>query len=82
MSSIEVEERLYIAEKWTATVFLGVACLYGGGRGCSDSVNLYPDYGAGVQYVLKRREGIVLNLEYAGGKDGNYGVYLKLGYSF
>jgi hypothetical protein len=82
MSSIEVEERLYIAEKWTATVFLGVACLYGGGRGCSDSVNLYPDYGAGVQYVLKRREGIVLNLEYAGGKDGNYGVYLKLGYSY
>jgi hypothetical protein len=45
-------------------------------------VNLYPDYGAGVQYVLKRREGIVLNLEYAGGKDGNYGVYLKLGYSY
>jgi hypothetical protein len=26
--------------------------------------------------------GIVLNLEYAHGKDGNYGVYLKTGYAF
>jgi hypothetical protein len=25
---------------------------------------------------------IVANLEYAAGKDGNYGVYLKLGYGF
>jgi hypothetical protein len=82
MSSLEAEERLRLAEKWTATVFAGVACLYGGGRDCSDKVNLYPDIGAGVQYVLKRREGIVLNLEYAQGKDGNYGVYLKLGYSY
>ncbi|HET7763614.1 MAG TPA: hypothetical protein VFK92_00825 [Burkholderiales bacterium] len=82
MSSLEAEERLRLAEKWTATLFAGVACLYGDGRGCSEKVNLYPDYGAGVQYVLKRREGIVLNLEYAGGKDGNYGVYLKLGYSY
>jgi hypothetical protein len=32
--------------------------------------------------VLKRREGIVANLEYAQGKAGNYGVYLKLGYSY
>jgi hypothetical protein len=82
MSSLEVEERLRIAEKWTATLFAGVACLYGDGRGCDEKANLYPDIGAGVQYVLKRREGIVLNLEYAQGKDGNYGVYLKLGYSF
>jgi hypothetical protein len=82
MSSLEAEERLRLGEKWTATLFTGVACLYGDGRSCSDKVNLYPDVGAGVQYVLKRREGIVANLEYAQGKDGNYGVYLKLGYSY
>jgi hypothetical protein len=82
MSSIEIEERLRIAEKWTATIFAGAACLYGDGRACSDNANLFPTAGAGVQYVLKRREGIVVNLEYAAGKDGNYGVYLKLGYSF
>jgi len=82
MSSIEAEERYRFAEKWTATVFIGVACLYGGGLSCSDSVNLFPAWGAGVQYILKPKEGIVLNLEYALGKDGNYGVYLKMGYAY
>jgi hypothetical protein len=53
MSSIEVEERHRFAERWTATVFGGVACLYGGDRsGCSTS-DLFPSVGAGVQYVLK-----------------------------
>ena len=82
MSSIEVEERLRIAEKWTATAFTGVACLYGDGKDCTDKVNAYPDIGAGVQYILKPQAGIVVNLEYAAGKAGNYGVYLKIGYGF
>jgi Omp85 superfamily domain len=82
MSSIEGEERLRVGEKWTATIFTGIACLYGGGNSHSDSSNLYPNAGAGVQYILKPKEGIVLNLEYAHGKDGNYGVYLKMGYGF
>jgi hypothetical protein len=82
MSSVEVEERMRIAEKWTATVFTGVACLYGNGKTCTDSVNAYPDIGAGIQYVLKPKAGIVVNLEYAAGKSGNYGVYLKMGYGF
>jgi hypothetical protein len=38
--------------------------------------------GAGVQYILKPKEGIVMNLEYAQGKDGNYGIYLKMGYAY
>jgi len=82
MSHLEVEERYRLGQKWTATLFVGVACTYGGGRDCSDSKNLYPAGGAGVQYVLKPKEGIVLNLEYAAGKDGNYGVYLKMGYAY
>jgi len=82
MSSIEGEERFRLAEKWTATLFAGVACLYGEGSHCSDSANLYAAAGAGVQYILKPREGIVLNLEYAAGESGNYGVYLKMGYAF
>jgi len=82
MSQIEVEERYRLAEKFTATVFLGVACTYGGGRSCSDSANIYPAGGFGVQYILKPKEGIVLNLEYAQGKDDNYGFYLKMGYAF
>jgi outer membrane protein assembly factor BamA len=82
MSQIEIEERYRFAEKWTASVFLGVACTYGGGKSCSDSENLYPAGGGGVQYALKPKEGIVLNLEYAAGKDSNYGFYLKMGYAY
>jgi hypothetical protein len=83
MSSIEGEERFRLGESWTATIFAGVACLYGdGGGSCTENANLYPAGGAGIQYVLKPKEGIVLNLEYALGKDDNYGVYLKMGYGF
>src|SRR4051812_2408345 len=82
MSSIEAEERFRFAEKFTASLFLGIACTYGGGKSCSDDKNLYPAGGVGVQYILKPKEGIVLNLELAAGKDSNYGAYLKMGYAY
>jgi len=82
MSHIEVEERLRLGEKFTATLFAGIACTYGEGKSCSDSENQFPAAGAGVQYRLKPKEGIVLNLEYAQGKADNYGVYLKMGYAY
>lgn len=82
MSSLEVEERLRLADKWTSTLFLGLACTYGSTQSCSNSDDLYPALGAGVQYILKPKEGIVMNLEYAQGKDSNYGVYLKMGYAY
>ena len=82
MSSIEIEERHRFAERWTATLFGGVACLYGGDRsGCSGS-DLFPSVGAGVQYVLKPEQGIVANLEFAAGKDGNRAVLFKMGYAW
>jgi hypothetical protein len=82
MSSLEAEERLRLAEKWSATAYFGIACLYGDGKSCSDRENTFPAGGVGVQYILKPKDGIVANLEYAAGKAGNYGVYLKLGYGF
>ena len=82
MSHIEFEERLRLGAKFTATLFAGIACTYGGGKSCSDSANQYPAGGFGVQYILKPKEGIVLNLEYAQGKADNYGVYLKMGYAY
>jgi len=81
MSSLEVEERYKIAARWTATIFAGGACLYGDGKTC-ESDNLYPTYGAGIQYVLKPQQGIVANLEYAEGKDGNNAVIFKMGYAW
>jgi hypothetical protein len=82
MSSFEAELRIPFAARWGATVFAGVGCLYGGALSCTDSENIYPNGGAGVQYVIKQKEGMVLNLEYAKGKGDNEGVYLKFGYGY
>jgi hypothetical protein len=82
MSSLEGEERLRIAESWGATLFAGVACLYGDGNDCSDGANRYPSGGAGLQYIIKPKERMVASLEYAAGKADNYGIYLKFGYGF
>ena len=82
MSSLEVEERFRLAERWTSTLFGGAAIVYGDSPSGSNYDDLFPALGAGVQYVLKPKEGIVVNLEAAFGKDDNYGVYIKLGYAF
>lgn len=82
MSSIEAEERHRWSNRWTSTFFLGVACLYGADKECFNGANAYPNIGAGIQYVIKPKEGIVVNLEVAAGKDDNYGLYMKMGYSY
>ena len=82
MSSLELEERYRLAERWTATFFAGVACLYGDGLSCDDSGNVYPTGGGGVQFLLKPAQGLVANLEYGQGKDGNNAVVFKFGYSW
>ncbi len=82
MSSIEGEERYRFANRWTATLFTGIACLYGDGMSCTDDTNLYPNVGVGVQYILKPKAGIVMNLEFAAGKASDYGIYLKMGYAY
>lgn len=82
MSSIEAEERLHLGDRWSLTAFTGLAFLYGNGQSLNDPDTIYPNIGAGVQFVLKQKEGIVANLEVAAGKRENYGVYIKLGYGF
>jgi hypothetical protein len=82
MSSFEVEERIRLMRRLGATVFAGVGCLYGEKKSCSDSDNVYPSYGAGVQFIVKPEEHMLLNLEYGHGSLNNYGIYLTLGYSW
>ena len=81
-SSLEVEERVHLARRWGATLFVGVGCLYGDGMACSDDENIFPSYGVGIQFILKAKDGIVGNLEYARGKGDNEGLYMRGGYSF
>ena len=81
MSSFEVEERLLFGRRWGATVFGGLATLYG-----TTSTPLerqaYPTGGAGVQFILKPDKRLLVNLEYALGVADNHGVYLKFGYGW
>ena len=82
MSSIEVEQRFRLAERFTATLFTGAAKLYGNGQSFDDSSSWYTNLGAGVQFVIKQKEGIVANLEFAVGERDNYGIYIRIGYAW
>jgi hypothetical protein len=64
-----------------ATLFAGAAELYGEAPVPLDR-SIYPNFGAGLQFVLKPKERMNVNLEYAQGIDDNRGVYLKLGYAW
>ena len=82
MSSIEVEERVRMGERWGFTAFAGVACLYGGGLQCGDKENVYPEGGGGLYFILKPRDRIAATLEYADGEGSNHGFYVRLGWGF
>ena len=84
---IELDERYTLKNNWGLTAFAGIGCLYGDNvignkQHCDSSDNLYPAIGAGISYLLKPKEKIVIRAEYAVGKDDNYGFYLKLGQPF
>ncbi len=81
LSSFEVEERLSFHPRWGATLFGGVAELYGDAPVPLDR-STYPTIGGGVHFVLKPVQRMVVNLEYAQGIGDNRGVYLKLGYAW
>jgi hypothetical protein len=81
MSSLEVEERVSFNARWGATLFAGAAGLYGEAPVPLERSS-YPTFGAGLQFILKPRERMNVNLEYAQGIEDNRGVYLKLGYNW
>jgi len=84
MSSLEIEERLRLANRWGVNAFAGYAALYGGGGATpSDTgADLYSSFGAGLQFVLKPQQRVVANFEAAYGNSNNAALYLKLGYSW
>lgn len=81
-TSFEVEERLDIAYGIGATLFTGVSCLYDGLGDCSDTENLFPSIGGGLNYMIKKEEKMIVRLEGALGKGDTYGVYLQFGRAF
>ena len=82
MSSFEAEERLSLHARWGATLFAGVAGLYGESATSTDERAAYPTWGGGVHFIIKPVERMLINLEYADGIEDNRGVYLKFGYGW
>ena len=82
MSSVEAEERLSFSSRWGATLFAGMAGLYGESGEVSASRDFYPTAGAGIHFVIKPAQRMLVNFEYAQGVEGNHGVFLKFGYGW
>ena len=82
MSSFEAEERLSFSARWGATLFAGVAGLYGESGAVSASRDFYPTAGAGIHFVIKPAQRMLVNFEYAQGVEDNHGVFLKFGYGW
>jgi hypothetical protein len=80
MSSLEAEERLSLGARWGATFFAGVAGLYGASGALSGSNGFYPTVGAGVQFILKPVQRMLVSLEYAHGAGDNQALLLRFGY--
>jgi len=82
MSSLELEERYSFHPRWGATLFTGAAALYGGDDTTTASSDVYPMWGAGLHFVVKPVQRMLINFEYAQGVESNRGVYLKFGYGW
>jgi hypothetical protein len=81
MSSFEAEERVSFNSRWGATLFGGLAGLYGQSHESTER-DFYPTWGGGIHFVVKPADRMLINLEYAGGIEDNRGVYLKFGYGW
>ena len=57
MSSLEAEERLSFTSRWGATLFAGVAALYGKSGAVSATRDFYPTIGGGIHFVLDDSRG-------------------------
>jgi hypothetical protein len=82
MSSLELEERVSFHPRWGATIFGGAAALYGENATNTANHDLYPMFGAGLHFVIKPVQRMLVNFEYAQGVEDNRGVYLKFGYGW
>jgi hypothetical protein len=82
MSSLEAEERLSFSARWGATLFAGVAGLYGKKGAASAHRDFYPTFGGGIHFVIKPAQRMLVNFEYAQGVEDNRGVFLKFGYGW
>jgi hypothetical protein len=81
MSSIEAEERLRFGRRWGINFFGGFAGLYGSTATPLER-QIYPVWGAGLQFIILPDKHMLASVEYAQGIEDNRGLILKLGYAW
>lgn len=81
-SLVELEKRWRLRGRFGVNLFAGVTCLYGDGKSCTSSENLYPSAGVGGQIMINEAEQISMSFDFAVGKEGNNGFYMRFGQAF
>jgi len=81
LSSLQTEYRFPIIWRIGLAAFGGLSGIY---SSLSDLgiESLKYNYGLGLRFLIDRKEGINLRLDYAIGKQNNYGFYISFGESF
>ena len=57
-------------------------CIRDRSTAVSAARDFYPTVGAGIHFVIKPAQRMLINFEYAEGVEGNRGVFLKFGYGW
>lgn len=78
----EAEERMPIKGAFGFNAAIGIGCLYGDSKSCTDYENIFPSVSAGISYMIKKKDKMVIRADFGAGKDDNIGFYIKLGQSF
>lgn len=69
VSTLELEERYRVTERWAIAGFAGSACLYDGTSDCAEGRNWYSTVGGGVIFTVKPQKKMVVRLDYAVDRD-------------
>lgn len=81
LSTLQAEVRFKIVWRFGAAIFGGVSKVYPGFNQLSFN-NIKPNYGAGIRFVIDRKQNINLRFDYALAGDGQDGFYVSFGESF
>lgn len=81
LSTLQAEVRFKVVWRFGAAVFGGISKLYPDFEKLSFN-NIKPNYGAGIRFLIDRKQNINLRFDYALASDGQDGFYVSFGESF
>lgn len=78
---LTAEARIHVFKRYGFTLFYGTGSVMNKWQDIMESP-LKPGFGAGFRFLADRKENINLRIDYARGKDGQYGFYFAFGEAF